>query len=1185
MKNLLRKLHIGGNHDDQVDAGRIIEGRSYEGSGSNAASRGSSAATASATLTTTSQSSATTVFTPTEQKEIKTSGLATFLNAVGSAVGRVGQAASSSNNSNNSINNQISAGGQPKLWLETAGGSGPDTDLQTSKGTNNDNKELTPSLGGGDGSQIDIQSLQVLQSEEEYQVQIAMALSVSNSYMSNNVVDEAEKVQIEVAKRISLGLSPSSGKSQADIVSYRYWACNMVDYDEIIPDGFYDVSGVLSESYLSERMPSLSKLTRLSISESSKIEAVLVDRSLDPDLVSLEERVVSLSISPELGLKGSLKTELAQKIALIVVEHMGGPVGSDTEMLDRWRKASWDIKKNAQNVVLTLGGLTIGLTRHRALLFKVLADRVGLRCQLVKGGHYQGFEEEGAVNIVKVEDDREYMIDLMGAPGALIPPDKPQANQTGNAVDMTSSTDVSPRSAKAEHLYSSVGGSSCDSPSGSMHSTRSTPEVTDVPKDRELHHKRTGEQAESKALNLKLEGRHHSEPGELAGLSVRPRLHARSPSWTEGMLEKRQTGGARPLKDVFLGVAKEHPQLAQKLHDVLLESGVSPPPDLLAEISPKQLQASVLEENRVADEKNADEGKGASEAQSSLHAVLVKKKGSSTRGRPPTGAQRQTNSLQQVADEGSNSKDRLLRLDSVEGLGERRPLGGVVSPLGGLTPQSNIVATPGIVPLVVIPPVAQETFLQPGMMPVAAAAAATAAVVASTMVAAAARIDGDTNLEVPMAAAATATAAVVAATSAVAGRRLGSNESSPHGSNEKDKGGSGRRRSQSEETEKVGSGGERGRLSGGEKRFDDTDASSPGTSDGRGRTDARTNSNFGDGLDGEVSIEEERNSEGLSGSQQRRIDAVLRDVAEWEIPWEDIIIGERIGLGSYGEVYRGDWHGSEVAVKKFVDQDLSGDALEEFRLEVRIMRRLRHPNVVLFMGAVTRPPNLSIVTEFLPRGSLYRLIHRPNNQLDERRRLRMAFDVAKGMNYLHSSTPIVVHRDLKSPNLLVDKNWVVKVCDFGLSRLKHNTFLSSKSTAGTPEWMAPEMLRNEPSNEKCDVYSFGVILWELATLRQPWGGMNPMQVVGAVGFQHRRLDIPTDMDPQLANIIRECWQNDPNARPSFSQLMAALKPLQRPLAAQQQESQKQGQSQRTIIQSPQPSARQGQPDAQQLRSS
>uniref|UniRef100_A0A453NSF0 Protein kinase domain-containing protein n=1 Tax=Aegilops tauschii subsp. strangulata TaxID=200361 RepID=A0A453NSF0_AEGTS len=90
------------------------------------------------------------------------------------------------------------------------------------------------------------------------------------------------------------------------------------------------------------------------------------------------------------------------------------------------------------------------------------------------------------------------------------------------------------------------------------------------------------------------------------------------------------------------------------------------------------------------------------------------------------------------------------------------------------------------------------------------------------------------------------------------------------------------------------------------------------------------------------------------------------------------------------------------------------------------MSRLRHPNVVLFLGYVTQPPNLSILTEYLPRGSLYRLLHRPNSKVDETRRLKMAFDVAKGMNYLHTSHPTIVHRDLKSPNLLVDKNWVVK---------------------------------------------------------------------------------------------------------------------------------------------------------------
>ncbi|KAL5102521.1 hypothetical protein RYX36_006848 [Vicia faba] len=267
---------------------------------------------------------------------------------------------------------------------------------------------------------------------------------------------------------------------------------------------------------------------------------------------------------------------------------------------------------------------------------------------------------------------------------------------------------------------------------------------------------------------------------------------------------------------------------------------------------------------------------------------------------------------------------------------------------------------------------------------------------------------------------------------------------------------------------------------------------------------------------------------------------------DWlEISWDELRIKERVGAGSFGTVYRGEWHGSDVAVKVLSVQNFHDDQLKEFLREVAIMKRVRHPNVVLFMGAVTKRPHLSIVTEYLPRGSLFRLIHRPvsNEIQDPKRRLRMAIDVAKGINYLHCLKPAIVHWDLKSPNLLVDKNWNVKVCDFGLSRFKANTFLSSKSVAGTPEWMAPEFLRGEPTNEKSDVYSFGVILWELVTLQQPWDGLSHAQVVGAVAFQNRRPSIPPNISPVLASLMESCWADNPADRPSFASIVETLKKL------------------------------------------
>lgn len=283
-----------------------------------------------------------------------------------------------------------------------------------------------------------------------------------------------------------------------------------------------------------------------------------------------------------------------------------------------------------------------------------------------------------------------------------------------------------------------------------------------------------------------------------------------------------------------------------------------------------------------------------------------------------------------------------------------------------------------------------------------------------------------------------------------------------------------------------------------------------------------------------------------AGGHSRYLNLEPSLATDWlEISWDELHIKERVGAGSFGTVHRAEWHGSDVAVKVLTVQDFHDDQFKEFLREVAIMKRVRHPNVVLFMGAVTKRPRLSIVTEYLPRGSLYRLIHRPaaGEILDQRRRLRMALDVAKGINYLHCLSPPIVHWDLKSPNLLVDKNWTVKVCDFGLSRFKASTFISSKSVAGTPEWMAPEFLRGEPSNEKSDVYSFGVIVWELVTMQQPWSGLSPAQVVGAVAFQNRRLVIPPNTSPVLASLMESCWADDPAQRPSIKSIVDTLKKL------------------------------------------
>nr|KYP67258.1 Serine/threonine-protein kinase CTR1 [Cajanus cajan] len=283
-----------------------------------------------------------------------------------------------------------------------------------------------------------------------------------------------------------------------------------------------------------------------------------------------------------------------------------------------------------------------------------------------------------------------------------------------------------------------------------------------------------------------------------------------------------------------------------------------------------------------------------------------------------------------------------------------------------------------------------------------------------------------------------------------------------------------------------------------------------------------------------------RESNGSHESSSSKGDNESNSVLECEIHWEDLQLREEIGQGSYAAVYHGIWNGSDVAVKVYFGNGYTENTLQDYRKEIDIMKRLRHPNVLLFMGAVYSQERLAIVTELLPRGSLFKNLHSNNQTLDIRRRLRMALDVARGMNYLHHRNPPIVHRDLKSSNLLVDKNWTVKVGDFGLSRLKDATLLTTKSGRGTPQWMSPEVLRNEPSNEKSDVFSFGVILWELMTQSIPWKNLNSLQVVGVVGFMDRRLDIPEGLDPHIASIINDCWRSDPEQRPSFEELIQRM---------------------------------------------
>lgn len=239
------------------------------------------------------------------------------------------------------------------------------------------------------------------------------------------------------------------------------------------------------------------------------------------------------------------------------------------------------------------------------------------------------------------------------------------------------------------------------------------------------------------------------------------------------------------------------------------------------------------------------------------------------------------------------------------------------------------------------------------------------------------------------------------------------------------------------------------------------------------------------------------------------------------------------------------WLGAEVAVKRLrFGRGLTATDLKEFRAEVDIMARMRHVNVVQFVGACTVPPNLSILTEFLPKGSLYDVLRR--ERLTWPLKVKIMHQAAAGLLYLHNRKPPIVHRDLKSDNFLVASDYTVKVCDFGLARFKSAAghVATSHNRSGTPGWMAPEVLRGEKFNECCDIYSFAIVMWELLTGECPWGDMEPAQLTSVVGFQGRRLPVPSRPPPGCPEdyllLMTDCWQQSPSRRPKMREVQARL---------------------------------------------
>ncbi|XP_013710843.2 uncharacterized protein LOC106414805 [Brassica napus] len=261
---------------------------------------------------------------------------------------------------------------------------------------------------------------------------------------------------------------------------------------------------------------------------------------------------------------------------------------------------------------------------------------------------------------------------------------------------------------------------------------------------------------------------------------------------------------------------------------------------------------------------------------------------------------------------------------------------------------------------------------------------------------------------------------------------------------------------------------------------------------------------------------------------------------------------KELGSGTFGTVYHGKWRGSDVAIKRIKKSCFAGRSSEQERLtgefwgEAGILSKLHHPNVVAFYGVVKDGPGgtLATVTEYMVDGSLRHVLLRKDRHLDRRKRLIIAMDAAFGMEYLHAKN--IVHFDLKCDNLLVNlkdpSRPICKVGDFGLSKIKRNTLVSG-GVRGTLPWMAPELLNGSSSkvSEKVDVFSFGIVLWEILTGEEPYANMHYGAIIGGIVNNTLRPTIPSYCDSDWRILMEECWAPIPTARPSFTEIAGRLR--------------------------------------------
>eukprot|EP01090_Pellita_catalonica_P001448 TRINITY_DN11192_c0_g1_i1.p1 TRINITY_DN11192_c0_g1~~TRINITY_DN11192_c0_g1_i1.p1 ORF type:complete len:300 (+),score=47.56 TRINITY_DN11192_c0_g1_i1:92-991(+) len=269
----------------------------------------------------------------------------------------------------------------------------------------------------------------------------------------------------------------------------------------------------------------------------------------------------------------------------------------------------------------------------------------------------------------------------------------------------------------------------------------------------------------------------------------------------------------------------------------------------------------------------------------------------------------------------------------------------------------------------------------------------------------------------------------------------------------------------------------------------------------------------------------------------------------WFIPADEVAIGDKIAAGAEGIVRLAKWKGKKVVVKSSVLYFFGmRSSFATFSTEISTFTKLRSPQIVTFYG-VTYAPELGmmLVLEHCPRGSLYQLLHDKTEKrprpLPGKIKVHLLQEICYGMQYLHGMQPPLIHRDLKSSNILITEEFGAKITDFGMTADEQDDKTQTKNI-GTASYSAPEMFDEEKAvrySVKVDVYAFGIIAWEILEEKVPYENFDMNVRIIMNVLSGNRPEIPEDMPQPVAQLLRDCWTANPKARPSFAEILSRMK--------------------------------------------